>query len=303
LLIRRLLEKGFFKPLTYGETAVLSTTFYHTVNDLNCSLGFNPDFCTKLITPPEHPKKEIHLSSVWFADFECDPNPDKEGHIPYLCVVENAADNEAHFIFRGPNCGEELLKLIPHGHRVYFHNLTYDIRFLARYGIQTAIQKGSQVKRATVAFPIKFIGRNSIGELKELTRHKIIHFADSYGLIPDKLANFPAMFNLHGVQKELFPYKYYSIERLEHTWGVIDEALLGEDQIKDNDLQLFNQNIDLIEGCRSEDGKHFNMWLYAEFYCKQDVSILKQPFLQFENDFITAYDFDPFNYLPISSMA
>jgi hypothetical protein len=73
------------------------------------------------------------------------------------------------------------------------------------------------------------------------------------------------MFNLHGVQKDLFPFNYYSIERLDQTWGVIEEAFLGEDHVKEDYLHLFNQNIDLIEGYRSEDGNHFNMWLYAEF--------------------------------------
>jgi hypothetical protein len=224
LLVRRLLEKGFFKPLTYGEKAILSTTFYHTVRDLNCSLDFNPDFCTRLITAPESTKKVIYPSTFRFADFECDPNADKDGHIEYLCVVENAAYESASYVFRGPNCGEELLKLIPHNNLVYFHNLTYDIRFLARNGIQSAIQKGSQVKQATIAYQIKITLQNSSGELKEFIRHSIIHFGDSYGLIPEKLANFPSMFNLKGVQKELFPYNYYSIERLEKTWGVTDEA-------------------------------------------------------------------------------
>jgi hypothetical protein len=93
------------------------------VKDLNYSLDFNRDFCTRLITPPENRKKEIDPSTVWFADFECDPNPDKDGHIPYLCVVENAADDEEHYVFRGPNCGEELLKLIPHNHCVFFITL------------------------------------------------------------------------------------------------------------------------------------------------------------------------------------
>jgi hypothetical protein len=45
------------------------------------------------------------------------------------------------------------------------------------------------------------------------------------------------------------------------------------------------------------------MWLYAEFYCEQDVTILKEAFLQFRDDFISAYNLDPFNFLTISSMA
>jgi hypothetical protein len=45
------------------------------------------------------------------------------------------------------------------------------------------------------------------------------------------------------------------------------------------------------------------MWKYAEFYCKQDVNILKQAFMIFRHEFIEAFNLDVFNHTTISAIA
>lgn len=45
------------------------------------------------------------------------------------------------------------------------------------------------------------------------------------------------------------------------------------------------------------------MWSYAEFYCKQDVNILRLGFNEFRNGFIKDFSIDPFNFISISSLA
>ena len=78
--------------------------------------------------------------------------------------------------------------------------------------------------------------------------------------------------------KEMFPYKYYTIERMKSNCGVISEA--GSDEIPQNwNQQQFEENIDKI-GARI-DSNHFDMLKYVEFYCKQDVRILQQGFDKF----------------------
>ncbi len=45
-----------------------------------------------------------------------------------------------------------------------------------------------------------------------------------------KLSLLPKSFGLTGIQKEIFPYKYYTLERLKSNIGVINEAGKHEDK-------------------------------------------------------------------------
>ena len=39
---------------------------------------------------------------------------------------------------------------------------------------------------------------------------KILHFKDSLPILSCKLSQLRSMFNISGIQKEIFPYKYYT---------------------------------------------------------------------------------------------
>ena len=102
---------------------------------------------------------------------------------------------------------------------------------------------------------------------------KQIQFKDSYSIFPQALRTFPASFKKEfaglNIQKELFPYRYYSYSRLSSgNVGVISECgndekpLWNEDQRKQ-----FMENIDSIPGCRLGNDT-FDMLLYCEFYCQ-----------------------------------
>ena len=66
-------------------------------------------------------------------------------------------------------------------------------------------------------------------------------------------------------------------------------------------IQRFNENIDKI-GCRLSTNE-FDMYKYAEFYCKQDVNILRRAFNMFAADFQKEFNINPFNYVSISALA
>ena len=50
---------------------------------------------------------------------------------------------------------------------------------------------------------------------------KTIIFKDSYSILSMKLANFPKAFKLQSGAKEMFPYKYYTFDRLKTNIGKI----------------------------------------------------------------------------------
>jgi hypothetical protein len=207
MLVRKLLEQDKFKPITFGEFSVLKTTFFSELKEVECALDFNPNFCTRLIEPGKE-KKAVASVIVWFADFESDPDVNKTEPIPFIVVIDNALTSNQHMIFKGRDCGRQLLEYVPKNSLIYFHNLGYDIRFLARYGICGGINKGTWTINAT----IRFMGKK-------------IKLADSFELITDKLCYFTKMFGFEKtIRKELFPYKYYTMERLDITCVRIEEG-------------------------------------------------------------------------------
>lgn len=283
-LVRELFKSGHFKPITFGEYKVVNTIFFNEIdNELNYDLEYNQKSCLKQIIPGKNLKqKESEQISYWYADFEADVSG--KYHIPYMCVLQsiNGSINKE---FRGTDCNKQLLDFLPNDSVIYFHNLAYDIRMLAQYGIKRSIIKGTKVMRAK----IKYNGKK-------------LDFKDTLPILSCKLSKLPEMFGIEGIQKEIFPYKYYTIKNLENNYGVISEAGANEDKIwNQKDYDLFNENIDKI-GARIDDD-HFDMWEYASFYCQQDVKILRLGFNEFRKGFLKDFSIDPFNFVSISSLA
>ena len=93
-------------------------------------LHYDTKYCTKLIE--ENNKKNQKNNKIFFADFESDVSGDT--HRPFLCVLQNY-EGTINKIFREGSCGKDLLEYLPHKSTTYFHNLAYDIRMFAHYGI------------------------------------------------------------------------------------------------------------------------------------------------------------------------
>ena len=313
-LVRSLFKSNHFKPITYGQASILSTVFYNEINkDSDFPLEYDDEFCTQLIAPVKRSIKESGAlrrnaepktpRTIWYCDFECDVSG--KIHKPFMCCLQSF-NGKINKTFIGEDCNIQLLKFLPDNSVVYFHNLAYDIRMIAQYGINKSIIKGTKVMKGDIKY-----------------ENKNIHLKDSLPILSCKLSQLPQMFNIPDIQKEIFPYKYYTFDRLRENHGKINEAGLMEDKIwTDKDYKLFNENIDKIPGCRIEGPKvgtcasgfktlpgsenhenHFDMWKYAEFYCQQDVRILRLGFNEFRKGFLKDFNIDPFDYISISSLA
>jgi hypothetical protein len=112
MLVRKLLEQDKFIPITFGEFSVLKTTFFSELKEVECALDFNPNFCTRLLEPGKE-KKAVVSVNVWFADFESDPDVNKTEHIPFMVVIYNAITSNQHMVFKGKDCGRQLLEYVP----------------------------------------------------------------------------------------------------------------------------------------------------------------------------------------------
>ena len=282
-LIKTLFENGYFKPITYNDARVLSTTVYKDLKPIIDDLSYNEKFCTKLV---EDKHKKIKVDYTYFyADFEADVSTNP--HRAYMCCVQSEDGNNQR-TFKGEDCVIQLLNYLSKQSSpyVFFHNLKYDFSFIAKHGISGAVKKGTRLYKARIEY-----------------NGKMILFGDTCSIITFKLADLPSMFHIEGIQKEIFPYKYYTMKRLKTNKGVISEVGHNEDTPwNDDDYKLFNDNINRIPNCRISENT-FDMYKYAEFYCQQDVSVLRLCFKQFCDDFIKETNIDPHLKLTASSLA
>ena len=212
-------------------------------------------------------KKEVE-QTYYYADCECD-TVSYDYHKAYCISFKERYEKDIHFIY-GDDCLEQFLNILPNNVVVYFHNLGYDARMFSQFPISSSIDKGT--KTMTQKFNYK---------------DKHITFKDSLSIIPMKLSKFPNAFNLNSGEKEMFPYRYYTFERLKNNVGKISEA--GKEEIEDKWKQeQFEENIEKLKLYIDEEGKpsptktdYFNMIEYVKFYCNQDVNILAQGFNKF----------------------
>lgn len=240
---------------------------------------------------------------VFFADFETftvdDDGEALPKHIPFMCCVTH---NDTNIIetFEGDDCGRQLLEYIeavmgsdPKYENwvplIYFHNLGYDINFLAKYGIVSSLPKGRKMLNTEIIF----------GD-------RVFTFKDSASLLPMKLASFGSVFGLE-VHKELFPYKFYTASRYygpHRTETPVQDVIdmMGWD--KTENKRTFINNIREVEDKTVFDEiTVFDMYKYASFYCKKDVEVLKQGLNIFCDSIKSDFEIDAINYLSVSSIA
>ena len=93
------------------------------------------------------------------------------------------------------------------------------------------------------------------------------------------------------------------MDRLKTNVGVINNCGNNEDKVwTEEDYKTFKENIDSITGCRIDE-EHFDMYKYAEFYCKQDVRILREAFEKLCDGFKSEFNIDVKNILTTPSLA
>lgn len=329
-LIKLLVENKLISPVTMGDVISLDMILYKDIKigaqkEYLGDLNFEPKLClqsfkefndkvkpkpvsknaTKINTLSQDENKEmIGKALVFFADFEAftvdNQNRPLEKHLPFLCCASHNETDEIES-FEGLDCGRQLLDYIVRVIKteprfknwcplVYFHNLGYDINFLAKYGIINSLPRGRKMLCCEIIY-----------------QNVIITFKDSASLLPMKLENFGSTFGLK-VHKEIFPYNFYTAERYfdSETEGVVpfQEVLDFTGWHLGDKYYSFADNIREVEGLKEdEDIELFNMRNYAKFYCGKDVEVLKAGVNMFIESIRQDFGIEATNYLSISSIA
>ena len=288
-ILKVLCQCEYLKPIHFGDFFGKSAVIHKQKLAPLEKLEYNAKYCCRKKEKKEYVPKEkkkegakfFSLKKVVYADFEC--STDGVHHAYNICAM--TAEGE-RFSSWGCNCASDFLnwREMDDGTQVYFHNLSYDINFL--------VPKFQKI----IGNPIIKDGRTM--QMDVLYHNKVFRFKDSLAIISDKLENFPAMFQLDGIQKEIFPYNFYNSERVRGTVGSIAEACT---YLKPDQVEEFKANIK-ANGCQLDENT-FDMEKYSTFYCMQDVRILHDGFERFRRDLLATFDIDAYHFVSISSIA
>ena len=298
-----------FKPITLGQIPLYASTIYKEKGlcDYN-TLDYDEKWCCKLKAPyapirtvnpekqklpegtaggPMDRKGAFKREHVIYADFECST----DGTHKEFNICFESADGTDKGSYWGHSCAVKFLNHLKTNTLVYFHNLSYDINFI--------------ISRLTCIVGTPIIKQSRVMQIEGIyNRDKVnkrLLFKDSYAIISKKLKEFPICFNLKTGEKEVFPYQYYSSELLENNKriGSISEACK---YIAADSIEQFKHNIDSIPKCRlSEDS--FDLQKYSNYYCSQDVRILREGFERFRSDLLNEFKLDAYDFVSISSIA
>lgn len=218
---------------------------------------------------------------VCFFDFETDTKYSSGDelfteHKPYC--VSYCLDDEPIKCILGKNCAKKLMKVLPSYTLMIAHNINYDYRFILR-------TKGVRVVSGNSL--IYFNNRFMCGEVEFKDKKFILK--DSFTIIPKALKNFPQIFKLKDIRKEAYPYDLYRVNTFEGSNYRIKDALvvLESNKLPEQaaiDKKIFIENIKALN-LSNPDGT-FDHKKYAEFYCNQDVRILRDGYNTFRNQIL-----------------
>jgi len=249
--------------------------------------------------------KEIHKyknNYILFFDIETyDDNTNNNNHKPYCCAVMDEEGNKNYF--KGEDCILNFFgSLNGHEYIIYVHNLKFEIQFMFQY-----LTKGNNGKKSYR--DINILESDGIyyechglffnDTKKVVSKIKLI---DSYKMISSKLEEFPKIFNMVNVKKELCLYRLYNINTIDLAFVSIEEAY--KHCSDDDEKKQLCKNIDEWKLWEDENNKkNFNHIQYAIEYCIIDCDITRKGILKFREWIFVLCGLDIYNYLTLPSIA
>ena len=334
-VIKAINEAGGFESINATDNDVITANVfgYEIQEPAPIATPYNEKAHTRTIEPDKRNNKEADAKyPIFYADFEtCKQTIDNikgvsDKAIPFMLCITSQSGKWEH-TYTGFDCMDQMMNEIAEKVNsyavIYFHNLGFDGNFLMKYADKQMIKKGNKIMR----MPLSHNG-------------KIIELRDSYSLFPKKLSSFPSSFpeafKGTNIQKEFFPYDYYTYDRIEQCLeyleyqecmcetglgqGSSSTASGGDCEIEDmhcmhqptsvetvprlrpmadaptnrignfkeckkelklslEDTNQFIRNSNAIKASLGD--FYFDMLKYCQFYCLQDVRVLRTGFEAF----------------------
>ena len=206
--------------------------------------------------------------------------------IPF-CICCSVKRNDKYYkrSFYGEECQNEFLRYLCSNNinRVYFHNLKFDGWLFKNFMIRDMVYHASRLYSLKILY-------------KYNKKDNIIELYDSLALIPSALRNFPRMFNLDNMEKELYPYNLINKES-------VNRGYLEEEELKNYFKEDFNEfTKQYIKNIMNVNDNKYDIKKLTIYYCQNDVDLLLKGLEKFEDMGMNLFDnISPLRFLTISS--
>lgn len=283
------------QDLTEFVSAYEMEEFMNNINEVKPNINMiikYPQVQTKIIdNKTEDPKiresKRKSKSIIAAGDTETYVNKNNV-LVPFcLCLVYN--DNKGEIIkksFYGSSCQREFINYLYDNkiREVYFHNLKFDGWLFKDFQIVDMVYHACRLYRLCIL----------VGDKEK----KKIYFKDSLALIPTKLKNFPRMFKLNDMEKELYPYNKINEDVINNNDLSIDDCKSEFNNQDFNDFKNMLKNKEFINNDK------IDIKSLTEYYCIRDCEILYYGLKKFEEMSMNLFDnINGLRFLTISSLS
>lgn len=223
-----------------------------------------------------------HEYSIWhdviYLDVESGFDADWVHQAFCVCYTKESTGPEVVYSFKGRDCINECFKTLQGNFIIYCHNLKYDHQFIISQLRHAPIKHGDVNVLKTDGNIYQTIGYYYNKQSGIFSKY---WFKDSIKIIPERLCEFPGMFGLDSMKKEVIPYNHYRSENIFTEFSEYKEAII---HLKtEEEKEEFYKNITEWGLWEHEDkkGGRFKHVEYAIKYCGMDVTILKLGMMKF----------------------
>ena len=252
-----------------------------------------PEIQTKIIDTDEYDttyreSKKKSRPIIAAADTETYVNENND-LVPFcLCLVYNNYEGEViKESFYGPYCQRDFLNYLydKNIREVYFHNLKFDGWLFKEFQIVDMVYHACRLYRLCIL----------VGNKEK----KKIYFKDSLALISTKLKNFPKMFELNNMEKELYPYNKINEEVVNNNVLKVDDCIT---EFNEKDFIEF-KNMLINKGFIYDNNK-IDIKSLTIYYCVRDCEILFYGLQKFEGMTMKLFNnINGLRFLTISSLS
>ena len=291
-LFKGLLKQELIEIVSAYEMEEYMNNIDEVKPNINMIMKF-PEIQTKIIDtdsddPSYRESKKKSRSIIAAADTETYVNENND-LVPFcLCLVYNNYKGEViKKSFYGKYCQRNFLNYLydENIREVYFHNLKFDGWLFKEFQIVDMVYHACRLYRLCILFGNK--------------EKKKIYFKDSLALITTKLKNFPKMFELNNMEKELYPY------------NKINEEVVNNNILEVDDCKTEFSEEDFIEFKNMIRGKGFiydnnkiDVKSLTIYYCIRDCEILFYGLQKFEGMTMKLFNnINGLRFLTISSLS
>ena len=239
-----------------------------------------------IMTEEIHSKEKDYKKFNYICAADTETYTEENKLIPF-CICCSFKRNDKLFSrsFYGAQCQNDFLRYLCSNkiNRVYFHNLKFDGWLFKNFMIRDMVYHASKLYSLKILF--KFNNKDNIIELY-----------DSLALIPSALRNFPKMFNLDKMEKELYPYNLINKESVERGYLEEEEIRNYFKEEYEEFKKQYNKNINNVSVNK------YDIKKLTIYYCQNDVDLLLNGLIIFEKMGMQLFgDVSPLRFLTISS--